>query len=144
MTFTPELISLFGGAFSGFIFRYWAEQASSRNQITELLIKRQDAADKSSDSASKREQSSAGQYVRRFLVISVMVAVALFPFILTLLHEPTVVSETTPIRNFFGVFEWGGREKFYELYGYFLSPELKLSLLAIVGYYFGNASARTR
>jgi len=139
--FTSEIISLLGGGFAGFVFKYWAQQASDRQQITELLIKRQQADSESADKASKRDQSESGKWIRRFLVISVMSGIILFPFLLTLLHEPTIVSETTPVRSFLGLFEWGGREKFYELYGYFISPEMRTAVLGIIGYYFGNASA---
>jgi hypothetical protein len=141
MIFTPELLSLLGGGLAGFVFKHWAQQASDRQQITELLIKKQDAADASSDKASKRDQSEGGKWIRRFLAVAVMSGIILFPFLLTLLHEPTVVSETTPVRSFLGLFEWGGREKFFELYGYYLSPEIRTAVLGIIGYYFGNASA---
>lgn len=144
MAFTPELLSLLGGGLAGFVFKHWAQQAADRQQITELLIKQQQSNDASADKASKRDQSESGKWIRRFLVVSVMAGIILFPFLLTLLHEPTVVSETTPVRSFLGLFEWGGREKFYELYGYFISPEMRTAVLGIIGYYFGNSSATRR
>ena len=140
---TPEIISLFGGAITGFIFKYLANRAEERAQQVELLIKAQKGADQSSDAAAKRVPIDIGKFVRRTIVISVLFGVILGPFILALLDKPVIVSEATPVKTwFFGLFESGGNVKFYELWGYLIIPEVRQALMAIIGFYFGNSSAK--
>ena len=96
MPFTPELLNLGIGLLSGFLFKYWAQQAADRAQMVELLIKKQVMRDDSADKAAARVSIDAGKIVRRFIVVSVLFGVILAPFILALLDKPIVVQEITP------------------------------------------------
>jgi hypothetical protein len=141
---TPEILSLFGGAATGFIFKYLAHRAEERAQQVELLIKRQEAADASANAAAERVPIDAGKVVRRGIVVAVLFGVILAPFILALIDKPVIVQEITPIKTWlFGLFESGGKVKFYELWGYLLIPEVRQALMAIIGFYFGQSSAKT-
>lgn len=143
MPFTPELLNLGFGLVTGFIFKYWAQQAQDRAQIVELLIKKQQSADESADKAAARVPIDAGKIVRRIIVISVVFGVILAPFILALLNKPVIVQEITPEKSWlFGLLKTGGNLRFYELWGYLLMPEVRQVLLAICGFYFGGAAAK--
>lgn len=137
-----EMISLVGGAVFGGILKMMAQNAADRQQNFENLIKRAQVEDSLKDNAAKRATGKAGEWTRRFIIAVVLFGVILAPFLLTIFQLPTVVEVTTPIRSFFGIFEFGGNTKFYQLYGYLITPEIRQAVLAIVGFYFGVAAAK--
>lgn len=140
---TPELLSLLFGSITGFIFKAIAIREQNKAAQFERMMRAIDKADDSADKASIRDGES-GKWVRRIIVLSVLFAVILAPFVLALMNEPTInqISTRTP-SYFFGLF--GGKEKtvFIKTYGYLMIPELRTCLLAICGFYFGQASAKT-
>lgn len=139
----PEIFSLIGGSVTGFIFKMLAQMAADRQKTMELLIKKQQADDASSDLAAKRNPGKAGEITRRIIIVSILFGVILAPFILALLNKPVVIETVTPIRNWiFGLFSTGGITQFYELRSYVLIPEIRCALLALIGFYFGNSSAK--
>lgn len=138
-----EIFSLVGGALSGFIFKMMAQNAADKQAQFEMFIKTIQAQDNSADLAVKRvPNDKAGNWVRRIIVLSVLFGVILAPFILALLDQSLVVEVQTPVKSFLGMFSYGGKTKFYEISGYLLSIEIRQALLAIIGFYFGNASAK--
>lgn len=138
-----EILSLVGGAASGFIFKMMAQNAADKQAQFEMFIKTIQAQDNSADLAVKRvPNDKAGNWVRRVIVLSILFGVILAPFILALLDQSLVVEVQTPARSFLGMFSYGGKTKFYEISGYLLSIEIRQALLAIIGFYFGNASAK--
>lgn len=138
-----EIFSLVGGALSGFIFKMMAQKAADTQAQFEMFIKTIQAKDNSADLAAKRvPNDKAGNWVRRIIVLSVLFGVILAPFILAIIDRSLVVEVQTPVKSFLGVFEFGGKTKFYEISGYLLSIEIRQALLAIIGFYFGNASAK--
>ncbi len=138
----PELLSMGIGAFTGFLFKYLAVQSQDRKDTLDLLLKKTAALDESANQASKRSSDSAGRWIRRFLVVSLMCGLIFFPMILTLLHEHTIVEIESPKKTLLGLFNWGGVTKYYSLDGFLVSQTLRCSILALISYYFGNASAQ--
>jgi len=59
-------------------------------------------------------------------------------------HSTIVEVETQNPEWFFGLFGGGTEILFVELKGYLLLPEVRQTLIAIVGFYFGNASAAAK
>jgi hypothetical protein len=142
---TLELITMIGGTVVGFIFRYLAERAKERHEIFKRAIAFKKAEDDSADKASKRVPIDAGKWVRRAIVMSILFGVILAPFVLSLLGYNTVVEvETTNPEWFFGLFGGGTETLFVQLDGYLMVPEVRQTLTAIVGFYFGNASAAAK
>ena len=140
-----ELITMGAGSLAGFGFRYMAERAKDRQSQFEMLMKRHKAIDDSINSAAKREPGDAGRAVRRIIVLSVLFGVILAPFILAMFGMSSIVEiDITAPTYFFGVFGGGVSKAFIELPSYLLMPEVRQSLMAIVGYYFGNATASCR
>ena len=137
-----ELITMIGGTVVGFIFRYMAERAKERHEIYKRAIGWKKAEDESADKAAKRVPVDVGKWVRRAIVASVLFAVILAPFILSVLGYSTIVEVETQSPEFlFGLFGGGTEILFVELKGYLMVPEVRQALTAIMGFYFGNASA---
>ena len=130
------------GGLTGFIFRYMAERAKERAELWKFAINQKKAEDDSADKAAKRVPVDVGKWVRRAIVVCILFGVVLAPFILSLLGQSTIVEvETTGDEWLWGLFGGGSETIFVELEGYLMVPEVRQTLSAIVGFYFGNASA---
>ena len=137
-----ELITMAAGGLTGFIFRYMAERAKERAELWKFAINQKKAEDDSADKAAKRVPVDVGKWVRRAIVVSILFGVVLAPLILSLLGQSTIVEvETTGDEWLWGLFGGGSETIFVELEGYLMVPEVRQTLSAIVGFYFGNASA---
>ena len=137
-----ELITMAAGGLTGFIFRYMAERAKERAELWKFAINQKKAEDDSADKAAKRVPVDVGKWVRRAIVVCILFGVVLAPFILSLLGQSTIVEvETTGDEWLWGLFGGGRETIFVELEGYLMVPEVRQTLSAIVGFYFGNASA---
>lgn len=127
-----ELISMLGGALSGFVFRFMAMSAENQQKTTEMLLQKQAMADDSADRAAKR-----GSHIgRRVLVFTVLWVLCLAPFIGGLIGMPTYVEDERAPWDVLGLFT-GGWES---LTGIVVLPELRAALLAAVGFYLGGSS----
>lgn len=144
MPFTPELLSLIGGAAAGFIFKMMAQQAADRQAQFEMWMKSVQTKDASADAAVKRvPNDKAGNWIRRVIVLSTLFGVILAPFVLAMINKPVTVEVETPVRTWlFGLFQSGGKPLFYQINSYLMVAEVRQALMAIVGFYFGNASAK--
>lgn len=137
-----ELITMLGGSVTGFVFRFMAERAKDRQEQFKMMMDRHVAEDKSRDDAVNRVPLDAGKWVRRAIVVSVLFGVILAPFILSILGYSTIVEiEEEKSKYFFGLFGGGIEKKFVEMQGYLIVPEVRQTLSAIVGFYFGSATA---
>tara|TARA_E500000318_G_scaffold100381_1_gene103070 strand:+ start:171 stop:596 length:426 start_codon:yes stop_codon:yes gene_type:complete len=137
-----EILTLFGGSITGFIFKFIAQRSKDNQQKFEMLMKKNQMVEESRTAAAGRAKGSAGQWVRRFIVISIMFGVILAPFIATLLSVPVVLEVDTKKPIFFGLFGSSTEKIFVESFGYVLIPEIRQSLTAIIGFYFGQSSAK--
>ena len=137
-----ELITMIGGGITGFLFRYMAERAKERARLWEMAIGTKKAQDSSADKAAKRVPIDAGKWVRRMIVVCVLFGVILAPFILSLLGYSTIVEvEQTQPTWLFGLFGGGTEITFVELPAYLMVTEVRQTLTAVIGFYFGNATA---
>lgn len=140
-----ELITLAGGSVVGFFFRYMAERAKDRQQQFEMLMHKEQLMEESRKAASQRETDDSGKFVRRIIVIAVLFGVILAPFALAVMGKTTIVQLDEQIPEYlFGLFGGGTRTKLVELPSYLLIPEVRQSLMAIIGYYFGSATATAK
>jgi hypothetical protein len=137
-----ELITMVAGGLTGFIFRYLAERAKERAELYKIAMGYKEAEIKSADAAAQRVPIEAGKWVRRLIVCCCLFGVILAPFILSVLGMSTIVQvEETGSEFLFGLFGGGTTISFVELKGYLLVPEVRQTLTALVGFYFGNATA---
>ena len=137
-----EILTLFGGSITGFIFKFMAQRSKDNQKKFEMLLKKNQMIEDSRNAAAERAKGGAGQWVRRFIVISIMFGVILAPFIATLLSVPVVLEVDTKVPIFFGLFGSSTEKMFVESFGYVLIPEIRQSLTAIIGFYFGQSSAK--
>jgi hypothetical protein len=139
-----ELITMIGGSVVGFVFRYMAERAKERHEIYKRAIGLKDSEIKAANSAAERVPFDAGKWVRRAIVTCVLFGVILAPFILSLLGVSTIVEVEQVNGTFLGLFGGGTEILFVELKGYLMVPEVRQTLTALVGFYFGNAAAASK
>ena len=140
-----ELITMIGGSVVGFIFRYMSERAKERNEFYKRALGIKQAEIDSADAAAERVPVDAGKWVRRMIVTFVLFGVILAPFLLALMGLNTIVEiQETNAEYLFGLFGGGTEVKFLELEGYLLVPEVRQTLTALVGFYFGNAAAANK
>jgi len=99
------------------------------------------------DAATKRVSIEAGKVVRRLIVLCILFGTIIAPFILPFFSIPTVVEleETryAPL-DFFGLFGTNNYISFQTINGYLFTTENRQILVTIVGFYFGNASAKSK
>ena len=140
--FTPELISLVGGAATGFIFRYMAQKAQDQKEIFERLIAANKQTTENQDKAAQRVPIDLGKGIRQLIVLAILFATLLAPFILPFFGLPTFVEVDahTP-EGLFGLIPETTRKYFVEVNGFIYASETRQILVSIVGFYFGTAAA---
>lgn len=126
---------MLGGGLSGFVMKMLAAQAQSQTRLLEMQLAKQKAADESAQQASAR----GGVWVRRTFVLFVLFAVILAPFILSLLNTPVTI-EKEASKGLLGLLGIGGG--WNSLEGFVILPEVRQSMLAIVGFYFGSSQVK--
>ena len=139
-----ELLAMLGGSLSGFVMKMIAAQAQSQTTMLEGMLKKQTAVDDSADRAAART-GAAGAVVRRVIAICTLFAVIFAPFILAFFNEPVTI-EANKADGLFG-FLFGSMfakgNGWIELNGYVLLPEVRQTMLALVGFYFGSSQVKS-
>lgn len=140
-----ELISLMGGAFTGFIFRLIAAKAEESRNRFDRMMKAIDKADQSADKAAKRD-GDVGKVVRQFIVVSVIFSIVISPFVMAILGIPTYMevdyNNGGSVLGLLG--EDSSAKAFVEISGNLITSEIRQCLIAITGFYFGSASASNK
>lgn len=141
---TTELISLFGGAITGFIFRIIALKTEESKNRFDRLMTAIDKGDKSADLAEKRD-GDFGKVIRRFIVVSVIFSIVISPFVMALLGIPTYLEVGYQDGGgFFGFVADKTKTAFVEISGNLITTEIRQCLIAITGFYFGSAAAANK
>jgi len=144
---TPEFLSLIGGSLTGFLFRTIAERRQNEKERFDRTLSLIDKRKEVADAAVERVSVSAGKTVRRFIVLCILFGTIIAPFILPFFGIPTVVeleeTKYAPL-DLFGLFGTNTYVSFETINGYLFTTENRQILVTIVGFYFGNASARNK
>jgi hypothetical protein len=127
---------MLGGGASGFLFKLIGTMVNAQQANVDNLIKKQKASDLSANAAAKRT-GNGGNIVRRTIVITVLFGVIIAPFILA--HSNEGVTVANEYSKWFGLIKGTSYET---LHGYVILPEIRQTVLAIVGYYFGSSSVK--
>jgi hypothetical protein len=140
-----ELISLLGGGFTGFLFRYMAQKSQDQKELFSQMMSANKQTADNQDKAVARVSLDSGRVVRQVIVLGVLFATLLAPFILPFFGTPTFVEvdATTP-EGLFGLIPSSTRKFFVEINGYLFTSENRQILLSIVGFYFGSAAASNK
>ena len=133
---STELLAMLGGGASGFLFKLIGTMVNAQQANVDNLIKKQKASDSSANAAAKRT-GNGGNIVRRTIVITVLFGVIVAPFILA--HSNEGVTVANEYSKWFGLIKGTSYET---LHGYVILPEIRQTVLAIVGYYFGSSSVK--
>ena len=133
---TTELIAMLGGGASGFLFKLIGTMVTAQQNNVSSLLKKQKASDESADAAAKRT-GDGGVWVRRVIVVTVLFGVIIAPFILA--HSNEGVTVANEYSKFFGFIKG---TTYQTLHGYVKLPEIRQTVLAIVGFYFGSSSVK--
>ena len=142
---SPELISLVGGAATGFLFRYMAQKSQDQKEIFERLIAANKQTTENQDKAALRVPLDTGKGIRQLIVLSVLFATLMAPFILPFFGLPTFVEvEATTPEGLFGLIPQSTRKFFVEINGFLFASETRQILVSIVGFYFGSAAASNK
>jgi len=142
---TPEFISLIGGSLVGFLFRHMAEKRENEKQMVENIINLNKQSDESHDKAVQRVPMDVGKNIRRIIVLAVLFATMLAPFVLPFFGIPTFleVDQSNPDR-LFGLIPAYSQKFIVEINGFVYPSENRQILLSLVGFYFGNAAGKAK
>lgn len=137
-----DVLTMGAGSTMGFVFRFLSESRKARDAAFMQSLKRNEQNIKSADAAAKRGGSS-GAWIRRFIVVCVLLGLVALPFLAALGDIPTVVeSEKSGGSFLFGLFKGKAETVYNEVTGYLLVDELRTAILAIISFYFGAATAK--
>jgi hypothetical protein len=133
---TPETMSLFLGSAVGSITKLIGKLVAASLDLNkanlEATLSKQKAADESADKAAQR---IGGVWVRRLIVVSCLFAVVVVPLIMAFQEQGVTISETKTLL-FFSWQDWK------TLGGFVILPEIRQTLIAIVGFYFGASQIK--
>jgi len=123
---------MLGGGVTGFVMRLIASQAEAQGRALESALKLQGAADDSADRAAAR---NGGVWVRRLIAVSILFAVIVAPFIMSIIDVPVALeNQRTGILKFLL-----GNGGFEQVEGFVLLPEVRQGMLALLSFYFGSS-----
>jgi hypothetical protein len=134
-----ELITLAGSSLAGFIFKMTANARADEHQRFLVQTKKFKMVEDSIISARKN-QSSFTNMTRRFIVV--MLFVMLVFLLVAGVFIPTNMVIDVPQGSFLGLLNWGGGTKIITVSGLVAYPWLSHMVSAIIGYYFGQGSAK--
>ena len=138
----PEMLSLLTGSVTGFIFKSMAEKRKNDHEKFMRAMQAQEASDDSANQAAQRVSDAGGKLVRRVIVICILFATIVAPFIIAFNDGiTTVVEHTETVYGWWDILKLFPEEKtlFTEVDGFLFTPENRNILVTIVGFYFGQA-----
>lgn len=144
---TPEFLSLVGGSAVGFIFRAMAERRMAEQERFDRTLSLIDKRTEVADAAVQRVSVEAGKVVRRIIVLCILFGTIIAPFLLPFFDIPVTVEveEVKPAPlDLFGLFGTNTYISYETVTGYLFTTENRQILVTIIGFYFGNASAKGR
>ena len=140
-----ELLTTLGGSIAGYVMKLMAIRSQQQHDLLMAALKRDEMAEASRNAAADRVGVNAGKFVRRAIVLSILFGVVFLPMLAPMWGMPVVVEGEQAGRSWlFGLIQAPATKIFTEIHGVLLLPELRQVLLAIVGFYFGSSTARSR
>lgn len=142
---TPEFLSLIGGSITGFLFRHMAERRQNEKEMFERLIAANKQTNENFDKAAQRVPLDVGKGIRQLIVLAVLFATLVAPFILPFFGIPTFieVDQQNPER-FFGFSPPYTQKFLIEINGFLYTAENRQILVSIIGFYFGQAAGAAK
>ena len=131
-----ELLSMLGGGITGFLMRLISSQAEAQGRALDAMLQKQEMADKSAEAAAGR----GGVWVRRVIAVSILFAVIVAPFVLSLLNVPVALEKESGGGIFSLLF--GKQNGYINGDGFVLLPEVRQGMLALLSFYFGSSMVK--
>lgn len=145
MPFPTEVVSLIAGGATGFLFRYMAQKSQDQKEMFERLMAANRQTTENQNTAAERVPLDVGKGVRQIIVLAILFGTFLAPFVLPFFGVPTFVEvDATSPEGLFGLFPQYTKKFFVEINGYLFTSENRQILLAVIGFYFGSASAANK
>lgn len=142
---TPEFLSLIGGSLVGFIFRHMAEKRQNDKELFERLIAANKQTTSNQDKAAQRVPIDLGKGIRQIIVLSILFATLIAPFILPFFGVPTFIEvDARSPETMFGLIPEYTQKFFVEINGFLYTSENRQILVSIIGFYFGSAAASAK
>ena len=133
-----ELVAMLGGGVTGFVMKLISAQMNIQANAIQSMIKKQGIVDDSADRAAQRSGES-GAWVRKLIAMCILFSVVFAPFIMAFFDIPvTIEAQKIGIFKFLGI----GADKWKNLEGFVLLPEVRLGMLALLGFYFGSSQVK--
>lgn len=142
---STELLAMLGGGIAGFVMKYWAQRAADEQRTLDRLLSIVKSNTEAADAAVQRVSVEAGESIRRLIVLSVIFATVIGPFVAPLLGLPIfveVTQENAP--GFLGLTPGSSQTYFVQVLGVYQSATLMQCMLAIISFYFGSTVKPTR
>jgi hypothetical protein len=142
---TPEFLSLIGGSVTGFLFRHMAEKRQNDKEMFERLIAANKQTNENYDKAVQRVPIDVGKGIRQLIVLTVLFATLIAPFILPFFGIPTFIEidQTNPDR-LMGLIPGYTQKFLIEINGFLYTAENRQILVSIIGFYFGSTAASAK
>jgi hypothetical protein len=131
-----ELAVTAGGAIMGFVMKLMAAKQERDARLFEQALRMHQAVEASHAQAATREP---GVWIRRAIVLAILFAVVVVPTLAGVMDIPLIVESQ---ESWTFLFLEGTKTVFTELRGLFVMPEVRLALLSIIGFYFGQGTVR--
>jgi plasmid maintenance system antidote protein VapI len=132
-----ELVAMLGGGVTGFVMKLISAQMNIQANAIDAMIKKQGVSDDSADRAAKRT-GEGGAWIRRFIAICILFSVVFAPFVMAFFDIPVTVEANKLVLKFLGI----GADKWKNLEGFVLLPEVRQGMLALLGFYFGSSQVK--
>jgi len=137
-----ELLSMLGGAATGFLFKAWSVAQQNKKEMFQMAMQKNEQQNKFMDAAAARTNDSYGKTTRRLITIFIMIMFLALIF-MPLFDVKTVVESTPQTKSvLWGLIEWSSKIKYTEIGGYLLTNEMRQALLAIISFYYGQGAAK--
>ncbi len=134
-----ELVSFI----AGFVFKLIATQQENLTKIAERAIQVNNNNSDQADRANDRIQSKAGMWLRRFIVLSILLSIIYFPAIAGFLDIPILKEIRTTVGGWlFGLVPERVIIDFIPLKGLLIQEDIVQFMKAIMVFYFGKSCVK--
>ena len=137
-----EAISMLGSTALGGVMKMWSQSQADKAEQHKMMLQANQQVQESVDSARAYQNPNAA-WIRRFIVVTAMLAGIGIVFMAPLLNQVTniPVEVTHGSKFLFGIFDSTHTVTEYLTLEGWVTPEwLPVSIMHIIGFYFGSAA----
>ena len=137
-----EAISMLGSTLLGGVMKMWGQAQADKAEQHKMLLQKNDQIEKGVEAARQMQNPNAA-WVRRFIVVSSMLAGIGIVFLAPMLSMPTNVPIEVTEGFKFLFLDFTETNTVYKQLEGFVTPEwLPVAIMNIIGFYFGSAAMK--